>query len=358
MTEEQLRAELKNNTIRRVYYLHGKENFLVQTYAKQIADKALGDGDPLLNLLRFNGVPDLSALSDFVNALPIFAERRVVLLNDLDAEKLRQEELDSLLEIIAAISDTACIVIYATGFVPDVKKVKTKKLVSAVNALNKKATTKKPARNDSAVLDFEKMTEQKIVERIERRAASAGCTISRNNATHLARLCLRNYTLISNELAKLCAYAGYQGEISRKAIDKLTTRQLDSGVFALAAEITSKRGANAMKLLDELIEQGNAPVMIMSTLSMTFIDLYRAAIATAAGKRSADIVRDFGYLPHRAWTVDKAMSAAARLPVSKIRRCVSVLCDADYKLKSSPASMTNKDRVIMERAITRLLALC
>jgi DNA polymerase-3 subunit delta len=129
-------------------------------------------------------------------------------------------------------------------------------------------------------------------------------------------------------------------------------------VFALAAEITSKRGANAMKLLDELIEQGNAPVMIMSTLSMTFIDLYRAAIATSAGKRSADIVRDFGYPPNRAWAVDKAMSAAARLPASKIRRCVSVLCEADYKLKSSPASMTNKDRVIMERAVARLLVLC
>ncbi|MCL1831730.1 MAG: DNA polymerase III subunit delta [Oscillospiraceae bacterium] len=358
MTEEQLLKELKSDVIRRVYYLHGKEAFLVQTYAKQIAEKALGEGDPLLNFARFTRTADLSDMADFVNALPVFAERRVALINDLDAEKLKMEELDSIVELIAGVSDSSCVIIYATGFVPDLKKVKTKKLVTAVNAHNKKATKTKPAAENAAVIEFDRLTEAAIVTRIERKAEQLGCSISRSNATHLARLCLRNYTLVSNELTKLCAYAGFVGEINRKAIDKLTTRQLDSGVFALAAEITAKRGANAMKLLDELIAQGNAPVVIMSTLSMTFIDLYRAAIASAAGKRAADIVRDFAYPPNRAWTVDKAMSAAARLPVSKIRGCVQVLCEADYKLKSSPASMSNKDRVIMERAIARLLALC
>jgi DNA polymerase-3 subunit delta len=351
MTEEQLLKELKSGVIRRVYYLHGKESFLVQTYARQIRVVALADGDPLLNLAAFTGVPDLSELADFANALPVFAERRVVMLNDLDAEKLNADDLESLCGILSAVGDTTCVVIYATGIVPDVKKVKTKKLLAAIEKLSGKKSL-------AAVMNFEKMTETKIVERIERRANSAGCSISGANAAHLAKLCLRNYTLISSELAKLCAHADYRGEITRKAIDTLTARQLESGVFALAAEITAKRGANAMLLLDELIEQGNAPVVIVSTLSMTFIDFYRAKLATAAGKYSPSVVADFGYPPNRAWAVDKAMSAVSRLTAAKIRRCVRVLCDADYKLKSSPASMSDKERVIMERAIARLLVLC
>jgi DNA polymerase-3 subunit delta len=351
MSEEQLLKELKSGVIRRVYYLHGKETFLVQTYAKQIMNKALADGDPLLNFAKFTGIPDLSELADFVNALPVFADRRVVMLNDLDAEKLPADTLDGLSAILAGISETTCVIIYATGFVPDVKKVKTKKLLTIIETMNKKGKSKV---ENAAVLNFEKMTEAKIIERIERRATAAGCTVSRANAAHLAKLCLRNYTLISAELGKLCAFANYQGEITRKSIDTLTARQLESGVFSLAAEITSKRGANAMLLLDELIEQGNPPVVIMSTLSMTFIDFYRAKLATAVGKRSPQIVADFGYSANRTWAIDKAMSAVSRLTAAKIRGCVQVLCDADYKLKSSPLN----DRIIMERAIARLLALC
>jgi DNA polymerase-3 subunit delta len=352
MSEEILLKELKSGTIRRVYYLHGKESFLVQTYANQIKSAALADGDPLLNLAKFANTPNLSELADFANALPVFAERRVVMLNDLDAEKLDAESLESLIRILSGISESTCVVIYATGFVPDVKKVKTKKLLAAIEGSGKKKSS------HTAILSFEKMTEAKIVERIERRASAAGCSISRANAAHLAKLCLRNYTLICSELAKLCAYADYRGEITAKSIDKLTARQLESGVFALAAEITSRRGANAMLLLDELIEQGNAPVMIMSALSSTFIDFYRAKLATAAGKYSPNIVADFAYPPNRSFAVDKAMSAVSRLTAAKIRGCVQVLCDADYKLKSSPASISDKERLIMERAIARLLALC
>jgi DNA polymerase-3 subunit delta len=354
MTEEQLISELKNNTVRRVYYLHGKEIFLVQSYARKIAEKALSADDDGANFMKFTGVPDLSEFADFVNTLPLFADRRVALLNDLDAEKLDKDTLERVCELIAGIPDTVCVVIYATGFVPDTKKVKTKKLIAAVEGDKGKRAKAKTA----AVLHFDKLTETKAAELIEKRAAKSGCAISRANAVHLAQMCLRDYTLISAELGKLCAYAGYNSEITRKSIDLFTTRQLDSSVFALATEITAKRAGNALKLLDELITQGNAPVVIVSTLSMTFVDFYRAKIASATGKREPQIAADFAYAANRTWAIGKAVSAVSRLSASKLRRCTEVLCDADYKLKSSPATMSDKERLIMERTIARLIALC
>jgi DNA polymerase-3 subunit delta len=349
LKEEQLLNELKQGVIRRIYYLHGKETFLVETYAKRIMEKALaGDEPDALNCVKFSGNPDINALADSIETLPVFAEKKIVMLNDLDTEKLDAASLEDLLKILSNADDSVCVIIHMTGIHPDLKKAKTKKLISCFENINKKHSEK------AGILNFEKMNEVKISELIVKRAARKGCKISRDNAAHLARLCLRNLTLIAAETDKLCAYADYKGEITRKSIDTLTARQLDSGVFALAAEITSKRGANAMRLLDELIEQGNPPVVIMSSLSMTFIDFYRAKIGSSGGKTAQQIVKDFGYAPNRAWAVGKAMSAVSRLTAEKIRGCVGVLCDADYGLKSSPIG----DRVIMERAIARLLTLC
>ncbi|MCL1881315.1 MAG: DNA polymerase III subunit delta [Oscillospiraceae bacterium] len=361
LTEEQLIAELKNESgnVRQIYYLHGKEIFLVQTYAKKIAAKALGDGDPLLNYAKIVGVPDLSELADFVDALPVFAERRVLMLNDLNPENLDKDSLERLIEILQNISDTTCVIIYATGFVPDIKKAKTKKLLTLFQGKDSEKSKAKPTpksnkSTDYAIIDFEKMSEAKIVSRIENRVNKLGCKISKDNAVHLARVCLRNYTMIFTELGKLCAYVDYKGEISRKMIDTLTERQLESAVFALAGEITSKRSANAFRLLDELLQQGNDPVVIISTLAMTFVDFYRAKLASSVNRRADQVVSDFNYPPNRSWTVGKAFAAVGRLPASKIRGCVEVLCDADHKLKSSRLS----NRIIVERAIAQLIRLC
>jgi DNA polymerase-3 subunit delta len=342
MNEEKLLAELKSGKIRSVYYLYGKETFLVKTYTERIAGKCLSDSERDFNLVRFCGNPDLQTVAESVQTLPVFAQKRVVMLNDLDAEKLGEDgTLEDLLTIIAGVPEETCMIIFCTGFVPDIKKSKTKKLIAAIEKAG-------------AAVGFDKMSESKTADLIAKRVSRSGCTISRDNAIHLARLCLRNLTLIACEIDKLCAYANYCGEITRKSLEMLTARQLESGVFALAGEITAKRGANSMKLLEELIEQGNHPVVIMSSLSMTFIDFYRAKIGSNSGRQAQQILKDFGYAANRSWVMGKAISASARMTVTQARECVRVLCDADYKLKSSPV----EDRIIMERAIAELLSLC
>jgi DNA polymerase-3 subunit delta len=338
MTEDQLRNELKQGVFRRVYLLHGRETFLVQHYTAQIRDRALGGADEVLNLAKFVG-NKLDSLAESLETLPVFADRKVILLNDLDVEKLKAEELEPLLNLIEKITDMSCVIIHMTGIALDLKKAKTKKLIAAIETHKKKA----------AVIELERIAD--INKAIDSRTRQLGCVISRENASCLAQLCLRNYTLIRCEIEKLCAHANYSGEITRNAIDTLVARQLDSKVFALAGEIAEGRGASALKLLDELLSQGENP---MPALQMTFLDFYRAKLGAGIGKIAPQVAKDFGYPPNRAFAVGKAMSAVNRIPLGQLRGCIQVLCDADYKLKSSPID----NRIIMERAVARLLMLC
>jgi len=337
MTEDILAKELKQGAIRKIYYLYGKEPFLVKTYADRIIDKCLG-GERGFNYARFEGNPDVSRISECVQTLPVFADRKVVLLNDLDFEK---SDTDALASVLSAIPESTTVIISVTGFVPDLKKAKTKKLAELAD-------------KHGASVEFGKLSEAKTADLITKRAVRAGCGISRANAVHLATLCLCDLNLIANETDKLCAYANYGGEITREAVDLLTAKQLDTGVFALAAEITAKKSGEALRVLDELITLGNPPVMIMSALSAAFIDFYRAKIGAEAGKRADVIAADFNYPKNRAWAVGKAISAVARTPAERICKCVLALANADYKLKSAPLD----DRYIMERAVAELITLC
>ncbi|MCL2633413.1 MAG: DNA polymerase III subunit delta [Oscillospiraceae bacterium] len=337
MNEETLSKELKQNIIKNLYFLYGKEAYLVDLYTTRILKKCLTEQEYDFNLIKFSGNPELNQLNESVQAVPVFAEKRVVVINDLDIEKLDNAALDDLMKILSSIPETTVIIISITGFETDIKKAKVKKVIAIANTV-----------------EFEKMTEAKTADMIMKRVARLGCVISKDNASYIARLCLRNLTLIGNETDKLCAYLNYSGEITRKEIELLITKQLEAGVFALAAEITSRRGTGAMRLLDELISLGNPPVNIMSALSITFIDFYRAKLGINSGRTAAEIVSDFNYPKNRAWAVGKAMGAVSRQSIVQIRQCVIVLCDTDYKLKSSRVD----ERIIMERAIAELLMLC
>jgi DNA polymerase-3 subunit delta len=341
MTEEQLLNELKSGVIRRIYYLHGKESFLVQTYAKRILAKCLPESERDFNLIRFSGVPEISAFADAVQTLPVFADKRVVTVNDLDVDKMLKDPLEELLGVVEQVPPETCLIFYNTGFVHDMKKANAnlKKLFACLEKYGKNA----------AVISFEKISD--IYNAIARRASQKGCTISRHNAAHLADLCLNNYTLIIQELEKLCAFAGYSGEITMDSIEKLTTKQLETKTFALADAVVGKRGNRAMEILDELVVQGEKPFMIIAALAATFLDFYRAKIA--GDRPSPQIIKDFNAAT-RARLMPSAIQTARRMSLEQTRDCVRVLCDADYKLKSSPID----DRVIMERAIAELLTLC
>ena len=349
MNEEKLINELKSGIIRPVYYLYGKETYWVETYTTRISNKCLDGDNNKVNIAKFGGDKefDAAAFADFVQTISMFDDRRVALINDLEADKLDDSAFTALLTALETADESVCIIIYMSSKQPDTKKAATKKLFACLEKLQKSKN------KSAAIVEFTKVTEIKAAELISKRAARMGCTIANANATHLARLCRCDLTLIGNEMDKLCGYANYSGEITRKSIDMFTVPNLESSVFALAGEITAKRGGSAMKLLDELITQGNDPIVITITLSMAFLDLYRAKIGSVAGKGSPQIVTDFKYAHNRAWAVGKALTASSRLTPTAIRNCIKALSDADYGLKSSPLD----GRIVIERAVAQLLTL-
>ncbi len=336
--EEQLSADVRAGRIARVYYLYGKEPFLVKTYFERIIKKAAG-ADPLdFNLIRAGGNPDPDALSDYVEGLPVFAERKVVAVNDIDPEKMDAASFSRFLEIVSDVPETTVLLFGVTGFQPDEKKAKTKKLIAAADKAG-------------VVCRFDFMPLPKIAELVVKKAAKQGVVISRENALYLSERVLGNVTLVSEETTKLISFAGAGGTIDRSLIDTLVAKQLDTSVYELASAVNEGRRDDVFRIIDDLTFERVEPIVILSALSGAYLDFYRAKLAKASGVLPAQAARDFSYPKNREWVLNKAMNAVSRLTVGYLRKTLEILSEADVAMKSTPTD----SRVILEAAAVRLL---
>ncbi|MBR1863145.1 MAG: DNA polymerase III subunit delta, partial [Ruminococcus sp.] len=109
-----LTKNIKSGKPSSLYYLYGQDSAAVESFAAKLI-RTLCPGDAqFMNLHRFVGKQlDLAALLDACEALPMFAERVVVAINDLRAEDLSKEDMADLRRILSDLSETTTVIIYA-----------------------------------------------------------------------------------------------------------------------------------------------------------------------------------------------------------------------------------------------------
>ena len=132
LEEDRLSADIRAGRIERVYFLYGKEPFLVKTYVDRLIKKTVGEDALDFNLVRISGNPDMDMLSDHVDGLPVFADMKLISVNDIDPEKIEKEAFERLLSIIADVPETTILLFNNTGVSPDERKSQTKKFIAAV----------------------------------------------------------------------------------------------------------------------------------------------------------------------------------------------------------------------------------
>ncbi len=338
ITEDVLSADIRAGRFERVYLIYGKEPFLISMYTDKIIKKTVGDDALDFNLQRLDECPDAELLSDYAEALPVFAERKVITVKDPDPEKFDEVKLSGYLNIISDIPDTTILVFFCTGAEPDEKKAKTKKFIAAVEKAG-------------AVCAIDLMKPPKIAELCVKKAAKAGIVLSYDDALFLTERVGGRMSSASDETSKLMSYAGKGGTIDRTAIEALVPKQLDAEVFDLAGAINSGRKAEAFRVIDELFAEQETPVGILSALSGAYLDLYFAKLAKSEGMNPNDAAKMFGYFKGRAWGfANKVYPAAARLETGYLRETVGLLFDADIKMKSMPGD----GRTLIEETVTKL----
>ena len=338
-TEEKLATDLKSNVISPFYYFYGEENFLTDMYVKKVLDKVIGKNHDDINVTRLNGTVSVDTLYDSVESLPMFAENKAVVINDLDLDKYSDEDCERIEEILANIPPECTVIVYITNDA----------LMSGKKNKNKAYITKLAKQKNCSLCEFSQLDANKIAELVIKKAAKNGCVISRQNALHLVNSNLSNLGLCSIETEKLCCYK-QSGEITMEDIETLIVKQLDTNIYALSNAIARDNKKEALLILDDLILQRLEPVVILAALSSSYIDFYRASVARNYGVSVQKCTEDFSYPKNRAFVVQKAYGTVSRVSPGYVRYCLKTLFDADMKLKTTSIY----SRSILEQTVLKL----
>ncbi|MGA7624022.1 MAG: DNA polymerase III subunit delta [Candidatus Acidiferrales bacterium] len=177
-------------------------------------------------------------------------------------------------------------------------------------------------------------------------AKELGAEMDRPAASLLAEIVNSEPARIRVEIQKLASYAGAQGRITSAAVEELVPNACKNTVWQLADMLATRRRADALQFLENLLRQGEQPIALVGVLAWMYRKLIEAR-DLPAGMNGFQAARPLGM---RADAAEAAVRNAHRMQKKDLLAALSALAETDSQLKSS-----NPDpKALMEFLIAKL----
>lgn len=312
---------LKNNDlnqVHKIYYINGSNEWLKQECLNQII-KTIEKIKPNVDYYKFNGKDaDIGDIIDICESIPLGCDFKCIIIKDWELDKLDKKTIKHLSEIFLELSDFCSVIIANINI--SIAKTKIKNFLDVVKKIGE--IIEIPAQNQVDINNF-------IISNVR----ANNCNILNKNARLLSQYCNNDLGKISQEIEKLVAFCQFR-EITEDDIKLLVVPTLEVKVFDLIKLINYRDKKKAYKLLLDLINNKEDPILILSVLSMHFLDLYRAKVAKLEKKSIEDVLSIFDY-KGKEFRINKAFVESDKYTMNQIKNIINLLVDADYKLKSS-----------------------
>lgn len=335
ISEQILKNEIKKAQ-KNIYILFGDDGYLKKLYADKIIDMYV-EKDDIFNYQSFYSDCDLQEVYDAVLQFPVMSDKKVVILTDYDFEKCKKSDYDKLSTVLAEVPDS-CIFILLYDALPIVVKKNTK--LSKLMAIAEK--------NNGIVTQLDYRTVPELAKMLENGAKKRGCVLAPNTAKYLVEMVGEDINTLKNELYKLCAFVG-KGEITKQTVDEVSVKTVEASVYSLSKQIIEYNTTAALKTLDELFYLKVEPIIILSTISGFYVDMYRAFVGKERGMNATEIAKEFGYFG-REFVIRNAMQDTRKFDHKRFELSFNALRMADKCLKS----FSGDDRTVLEQLVVKL----
>ena len=231
--------------------------FLPLQKAEQFADPEVKDVRPMLEL------------TEMTEAMPMMAERTLIVVTDFDLYKLGEEQRTRLIALLDDFPEYCCLI-----FVYDLVEYKPNKTYKKLYA----------ALSDKAQeVRFEPQDKSDLINWIARRFRATGHDIDARTAEHLMFTCGSLMTGLVPEIEKIGAYA--KGEvITQRDIDAVADPVLSAEIFKMTDAVSQSDYNKAAAILGDLLKMQEEPIVILAALGSQLRRLYTARMAIDSGK--------------------------------------------------------------------------
>lgn len=332
-----LKQDLKNHTVGSLYLIGGEESYLKQHYLAQLEKEVVDDTFHDFNYTVFEGA-SLSAevLRDTIDSFPMMAERRMVVVRDLDVFKPPAALKEQLPDILSDLPDFVCLVFYYDTIA--LKPDKRTKLYSAITKVG-------------CIADFSHLERHDLIPWVKRHVRAAGKQIDNNTCDYLLFICGTSMTNLLLEIEKACAHSATDS-VQKSDIDAVCTKVLDAVTFDLTDAITAQRFDRALGLVNELIAQKNEPIVLLAAVARHIQRLYAARLALESHSSEQQLMELLG--SKSPYYARKMQQSAAQLSVKWLRRALLLCGESDVAMKSAGSDRQKVLELLLLQLATNL----
>ncbi len=313
---EQLKNDLRQKTPGRFYVLCGEEDYLRRYYLGQLKKLLLDSLTEDFNFHRLTGENfSIQLFSDALEALPMMAERSMVLVEDVELFERPETDRERLVELFSDVPEYCCLVLSYESFKPDKRK---KKLWESVE-------------KNAVIAEFPYQSETDLRPWIARHFRDGGKQIAPELCGYLLQQCGVSMTRLDAEIAKVCAYSGAE-TVVRADIDAVVEPTLEAVVFQISDALAQREFGRALERLHVMLKLQTEPIPIVAAIGAQMRRLRAAKVLQNEGKGAQELAALCQIAPYAA---NKTMTQARRLSERFCEQAVLLCCDTDYKLKTS-----------------------
>lgn len=321
MTVDELESNLKKGNLSSIYLLYGPETFLLESNLKKIK-KLFGEAVNGINYIKI----DETNINEIIPNLetPAFGfEKKLIIAKNTGLLKKQGKKKNVLLEEnIKKISN------YINENIEEIKQTT---ILVFVEAELEKNILYKILEKHGQVCNFEQEKLPQLIKRIKNICNSYKVDIDDYTAKYFIETCGTNMQDLINEIRKLIEYVGINGAISKKDIDLLCIKQLESIIFDLTDNLGNKNVAKSLEVLQNLLYSKEPIQKILITLYNHFKKLY---IVKLSEKYNKNLAESLNLKPNQMFLTTKYKNQARYFSEIELRKILDEFINLDINYKS------------------------
>ncbi|MFQ6032567.1 MAG: DNA polymerase III subunit delta [Candidatus Zixiibacteriota bacterium] len=309
-----------------VYFFYGDETYLIEEGVAKIENKYMSRGSTSFDRdVFYSEESDASQIVDIALSVPMMAPKRVVIVKNF--QRIPQTGKELILRYCRHPSPQTILILIAENV--DFRK----KIYSEFQKL-------------SQMVECKELYDNQVPPYIQQFVR--GKTIHPRAIQLLQTKSGNSLRGLINETEKLIHFIREKREILPEDVEQLVGISRTFNVFQLWDALGERNLAKSLMILHHMLERGEKPVFLISSLTHYFMRLWRIR----ALKRRNTPDSTIGQLLHiHRYFLNSSIQQARRYSDSEIQRIMKLLLEADTQVKSS----YQKPKVVLELLILQIL---
>jgi DNA polymerase-3 subunit delta len=330
MSLRELQNKLQTGNISGLILLYGQESFFVEKGEQMIVDAVVEPANRDFNFTLFHGRELVaSQVIEQARTFPVFADKRLVVIRNI--HEARADQLDGLLE-------------YVDDPVPETVLLVTAEKIDARRKFFQLF------KKNGLALEFKKIYDNQLPGFVKDLARSHDVTLTGDALKLFCKRVGTNLVEVQGEMEKLVGYLGEKSLADENDVAAIVSDTRVESVFDLTDAMGQGDASTALRLLDRLLAEGQAPLMVLAMMIRHFRQMWKINELLSHNTPQNELPRKVGVSPY---FLKGLMQQSSRYDNSHYREIFKQFLNTDLALKSSGA----EPKLHLEKLVLGIAAL-